>query len=132
MLEYMLDTSICIYVLRDRPPALRQRFDREADRVCISTVCLTELYYGVEKSARRPANLQAVEGFIARLEVLDFSAAAAAHHGQLRTELKRLGRLAGPYDMLIGAHARSQGLIVVTNNVREFTRMPGLRAENWL
>ena len=132
MLEYMLDTNICIYVLKGRPPALRERFDRVAERLCISSITLAELHYGAEKSAQRLANLQAIAEFVARLEVLDFSGAAAAHHGQIRAELERLGQPVGPYDMLIGAHARSEGLILVTNNLREFARMPGIRVENWV
>ncbi len=93
---------------------------------------LAELHYGAEKSARRADNLHAIEQFVTRLEVLPFTARAAAHHGDIRAQLERAGKPAGPYDMLIGAHARSEGLIVVTNNMREFERMPGLRVENWV
>jgi tRNA(fMet)-specific endonuclease VapC len=96
-----------------------------------STITLGELLYGVQKSARRSQNLQAVEQFTARLEVLPFSVKAAAHFGQIRPELARVGLLCGAYDMLIAAHARSEGLVLITNNVREFQRMPGLRIENW-
>jgi tRNA(fMet)-specific endonuclease VapC len=131
MLEYMLDTNICIYVIKNRPAAMRERFDQLAEALCISTVTLGELLYGVEKSARRSQNLEAVEQFTARLEVLPFSAKAAAHFGQMRAELARVGLLCGAYDMLIAAHARSEGLTLVTNNVREFERMPGLRLDNW-
>ena len=94
-------------------------------------ITLAELLYGAEKSARRSQNLRAVEEFGNRLEVLPFSDRAAAHYGQLRAQLERTGLPAGPYDMLIGAHARSEGLILVTNNTREFDRMPGLQMENW-
>jgi tRNA(fMet)-specific endonuclease VapC len=132
MLEYMLDTNVCIYVLKNRPPELREKFDRMAELLCISSITLCELCYGAEKSMRRLTNLETIAEFIARLEVLDFSASAAAHHGQLRADLERQGRPAGPYDMLIGAHARSESLIVVTNTMREFARMPGVRAENWV
>jgi len=90
------------------------------------------LHYGAEKSTRRAKNLAAIEHFVARLEVLAFGDKAAAHYGQLRAELERSGKPCGSYDMQIGAHARSEGLIVVTNNMREFGRMPGVRAENWL
>jgi tRNA(fMet)-specific endonuclease VapC len=131
MLEYMLDTNICIYVIKNRPAALRERFDQLAEALCISTITLGELLYGVQKSARRSQNLQAVEQFTARLEVLPFSVKAAAHFGQIRAELARAGRPCGAYDMLIAAHARSEGLVLITNNVREFQRMPGLRIENW-
>src|SRR6516225_1050774 len=125
MLEYMLDTNICIYVIKNRPAALRERFDQFAETLCISTITLGELLYGVEKSARRQ-NLEAVEQFTARLEVLPFSAKAAAHFGEIRAELARAGLPCGAHDMLIAAHARSEGLMLVTNNVREFQRMPGL------
>jgi tRNA(fMet)-specific endonuclease VapC len=112
MLEYMLDTNICIYVIQDRPAALRERFDQLAEALCISVITLGELLYGVEKSARRTPNLQAVEQFTARLEVVPFSPRAAAHFGQIRAELAKLGTLCGAYDMLIGAHARSEGLML--------------------
>jgi len=132
MLEYMLDTNICIYVIKNRPAALRERFDQLAEALCISVITLAELLYGVEKSARRTPNLQAVEQFTARLEVVPFSPRAAAHFGQIRAELAKLGTLCGAYDMLIGAHARSEGLMLVTNNVREFQRIPGLLVVNWV
>ena len=132
MLEYMLDTNICIYVIKNRPAALRERFDQLAEALCISVITLGELLYGVEKSARRTENLQAVEQFTARLEVVPFSPRAAAHFGQIRAELAKLGPLCGAYDMLIGGHARSEGLMLVTNNVREFQRIPGLLVVNWV
>lgn len=132
MLEYMLDTNVCIYVIKNRPATLRDRFDQLAEALCISAITLGELLYGAEKSARRGQNLQTVEQFTARLEVMPFSLNAAAHFGQMRAELVKLGAVCGAYDMLIGAHARSEGLILVTNNVREFQRMPGLRVENWV
>ena len=132
MLEYMLDTNICIYLIKNRPAALRERFDQLAEALCISTITLGELLYGVQKSARRSQNLQAVEEFAARLEVLPFSVKAAAHFGQIRAELARAGRPCGTYDLLIAAHARSEGLVLVTNNVCEFERIPGLRIDNWV
>ncbi|WP_242221802.1 type II toxin-antitoxin system tRNA(fMet)-specific endonuclease VapC [Shinella zoogloeoides] len=132
MLAYMLDTNICIYVMKTYPPAVREKFNALAEQLCISSITLAELHYGAEKSARRAENLVAVEHFVARLEVLPFAARAAAHYGQVRAELERAGTPCGPHDMQIGGHARSEGLIVVTNNLREFARMPGLRAENWV
>ena len=127
----MLDTDICIYAMRNRPAAVQRRFEMHEGELCISMITLAELLYGAEKSARRPQNQRAVEEFGNRLEVLPFSDRAAAHYGQLRAQLERTGLPAGPYDMLIGAHARSEGLILVTNNTREFERMPGLQIENW-
>ena len=131
MLAYMLDTNICIYVIKNHPPPLRQRFNAEADRLCISAITLAELHYGAEKSARRTHSLQTIETFTARLVILPFTDKAAAHHGQIRADLERAGTPCGPYDLLIAGHARSEGLVVVTNNVREFARMPGVRWEDW-
>lgn len=132
MLAYMLDTNICIHVMKHYPPELREQFNALAEQLCISSITLGELHYGVEKSARRADNLAAIEHFVARLDVLPFAEKAAAHYGQVRAELERAGTPCGPHDMQIGGHARSEGLIVVTNNMREFTRMPGVRAESWI
>jgi tRNA(fMet)-specific endonuclease VapC len=131
MLAYMLDTDICVYLIKNHPPHLRERFDSFTGQICISTITMGELLFGAEKSARRAQNIEAVEAFVARVEILSFSPKAAGHFGQLRAELTRVGRPAGPFDTLIGAHARSEGLILVTNNMREFARMPGLQVENW-
>src|ERR1700733_2120578 len=103
MLQYMLDTNICIYVIKNYPPKLRERFERFSENLCISSITLAELHYGVEKSARRLENLQEVDQFTARLEVLAFSARAAAYFGQIRAEVERVGKPAGPFTMLIGA-----------------------------
>ena len=132
MLTYMLDTNICIYVMKNYPLNLGEKFNALAEQLCISSITLGELHYGAEKSTRRTDNLTAIEHFVARLEVLAFDAKAAAHYGQLRAELERAGTPCGPHDMQIGGHARSEGLIVVTNNIRAFGRMPGVRAENWI
>jgi tRNA(fMet)-specific endonuclease VapC len=132
MAEYMLDTNICVYLLKDFSGRLGEKFNALAQELCISAITLGELRYGAERSARRERNLEGLAQLVARLDVLPFSAAAAAHYGQLRAELQRIGRPAGPLDMLIGGHARSEGLTLVTNNVREFARMPGLRVENWV
>jgi tRNA(fMet)-specific endonuclease VapC len=132
MLTYMLDTNICIYVMKNYPPALREKFNTLAEQLCISSITLGELHYGAEKSTRRADNLMAIEHFVARLDVLSFGDKAAVHYGQLRAELERLGKPCGPHDIQIGGHARSEGLIVVTNNMREFARMPGIRTENWV
>jgi tRNA(fMet)-specific endonuclease VapC len=132
MLAYMLDTNICIYVMKTYPPALRDKFNALADQLCISSITLGELHYGAEKSGRHKDNLLAIGNFVARLQVLPFAEKAAAHYGQLRAELERAGTPCGSHDMQIAAHARSEGLIVVTNNIREFSRMPGMRVENWV
>jgi len=132
MLRYMLDTNLCIRVLRHRPPPLRDRFNAEADGLSISTIVLMELLYGAERSARPAHHRQEVERFSARLAVLTFDLAAAAHAADIRAALAASGQTIGAYDALIAGHARSQGLIVVTGNLREFRRVDGLRAEDWL
>ena len=131
MLQYMLDTNICIYVMKNHPMRLRERFNRLAEQLCISSITLGELFYGAEKSSRRDENLEAIAQFTARLEVRPFPAEAAPHYGQIRAELERTGRPIGGNDLLIGAHARAEGFIIVTNNARAFRRLPGLRVENW-
>lgn len=132
MLRYMLDTDICIYVMKNRPEGMRERFDELVSEIGISAISLGELIYGAENSARRTQNLRMTEEFTGRLEVLPFTADAAAHYGQIRAALRAQGRPAGIHDMLIGGHARSESLVLVTNNTREFTRMPGLQVENWV
>ena len=130
--RYLLDTNLCIRVLRDRPPHVRPRFNDNAEALCISTIVLTELLVGAAKSARPESSRQAVEHFAARLHVLDYDAAAADHAADIRAMLERQGRMIGSYDVLIAGHARSRGLIVVTGNLGEFRRVDGLRCEDWL
>ncbi|MCY1667681.1 type II toxin-antitoxin system tRNA(fMet)-specific endonuclease VapC [Rhizobium sp. SL86] len=131
MLKYMLDTNICIFTIKNKPQQVRDAFNRHHGQLCMSSVSLMELIYGAEKSASPERNLAVVEGFAARLEVLSYDEIAATHTGQLRAELARNGTPIGPYDQLIAGHARSRGLIIITNNSREFDRVPGLRIEDW-
>jgi len=131
MLRYMLDTNICIYVIKHKPAAVRAAFNQHAEHLCVSSVTVAELMYGAEKSAQQAHNITVVEGFLARLAVLPFVSKEAAHFGQIRAALERAGTPIGPYDLMIAAHARSQGLTLVTNNLREFERVPGLMVENW-
>ncbi|HXZ14397.1 MAG TPA: PIN domain-containing protein [Roseiarcus sp.] len=131
MLRYLLDANLCIRVLRDRTPSLRDRFNREADGLAISTIILTELLHGAAKSARPDANRREVENFAARLEVLPYDAAAAHHAADIRAALERQGRSIRSYDVLIAGHARSKGLVVVTGDRGELGRVDGLRCEDW-
>lgn len=131
MLKYMLDTNICIFTIKNKPQQVRDAFNRHSGQLCISSVSLMELIYGAEKSASPERNLAVVEGLAARLEVMSYDELAATHTGQLRAELARNGTPIGPYDQLIAGHARSRGLIIVTNNRREFDRVAGLRIEDW-
>lgn len=131
MLKYMLDTNTCIFTIKNKPQQVRDAFNRHSGQLCISSVSLMELIYGAEKSASPERNLAVVEGLAARLEVMSYDELAATHTGQLRAELARNGTPIGPYDQLIAGHARSRGLIMVTNNRREFDRVAGLRIEDW-
>ena len=132
MLRFMLDTDTCIYTIKHKPQSVREAFNRHPGQLCINTITLMELVYGAEKSSLPATNLDIVEGFAARLEVLHYDIQAAAHTGQLRAELSRKGKPIGPYDEMIAGHARSLGLILVTNNLRQFRHVPGLRLENWV
>jgi tRNA(fMet)-specific endonuclease VapC len=131
MLKFMLDTNICIFTIKNKPHIVREAFRQHSGQMCISAVTLMELIYGAEKSSSPGKNLEVVEGFAARLDVLDYDHEAAEHSGQLRAELARAGTPIGPYDLMIAGHARSRGLVLVTNNQREFERVPGLRLEDW-
>lgn len=132
MLKYMLDTNIVIYVIKRRPPEILEVFNRHAGQMCVSAVTEAELIHGAEKSERREHNLRQVEDFTSRLEVLDYGRKAAGHYGDIRANLERKGKTIGINDLHISAHARSEGLILVTNNLREFDRVAGLRTENWV
>lgn len=131
MLKYLLDTNILIYVIKNRPPAARERFTQHDGQMAISTISMMELIYGAERSSAPERNLRDVEGLAARMEVLAFDQAAAAHAGRIRAELAKAGTPIGPYDQMIAGHARSLGLTLVSNNLREFQRVAGLLTENW-
>ena len=132
MLRYMLDTNICIYAIKDRPAFLRTKFNALSGQMAISSIVLSELIYGAENSAHHEANLAVVDAFSARLDILPFDPKAASHAANIRAVLKRAGTPIGAYDVMIAGHARAEGLILVTNNQREFSRVDGLRLENWV
>ena len=131
MISYMLDTNICIYIINARPPAVLERFRRERlGSIVISSVTAAELAFGVAKSGSA-RNREALEMFLAPLEVLPFDASAIWHYGDLRAALERRGEPIGALDTMIAAHAMASNTILVTNNTREFARVAGLRLENW-
>ncbi|WP_420226289.1 type II toxin-antitoxin system tRNA(fMet)-specific endonuclease VapC [Pigmentiphaga litoralis] len=132
MLRYLLDTNIVIYVLKRRPIEVRDTFNANASRMAISSITLAELLHGAEKSTRVSENLLAVEDFCSRLQVLPYGPKAAQHYGAIRAALERSGRPIGVNDLHIAAHARSEGLVLVTNNVSEFARVPAIEVENWV
>ena len=131
-MRYMLDTDIASYVSRGAHPSVERRLaGMGPGDVCISAITRCEMLYGVEVSPRRDRDAALVRGFLAYIHVLDYPAAAAEDYALIRGELKRQGKLIGPNDFLLAAHARHLGLIFVTNNTREFARVPGLTIENW-
>jgi len=132
MLKYMLDTNIVIYVIKSRPVEVLSVFNLHAGQMCISSITLAELLHGAEKSERMEHNLRQIEDFISRLEVLVYGTKSAAHYGEIRSTLERKGMTIGVNDLHIAGHARSEGLTLVSNNLREFERVPGLRLENWV
>jgi tRNA(fMet)-specific endonuclease VapC len=132
MLRYLLDTNIVIYVLKRRPIEVLSTFNAHASRMAISSITLAELLHGAEKSSRVSDNLYAIEDFCSRLAVLPYGAKAAQHYGAIRTALEKLGQPIGVNDLQIAAHARSEGLVLVTNNTSEFERVPALEIENWV
>lgn len=132
MLRYLLDTNICIYVIKRRPESLLDRFNENASHLGISTVTLAELLHGAEKSSQPQRTLSVVEDFCSRLDVLDYGIKAAQHYGQIRAALEQRGTPIGVNDLHIAAHARSEGLTLVSNNLREFERVEGLLYENWV
>ena len=132
MLRYLLDTNIVIYVIKRRPLEALDTFNQHAGRMAISAITLAELMHGVEKSSNPPANLAVVEDFSSRLDVLPYGAKAAQHYGSIRAALELRGQPIGVNDLHIAAHARSEGLTLVTNNLREFERVPALQMENWV
>lgn len=132
MLRYLLDTNIVIYVLKRRPVEVLATFNDNASRMAISSITLAELLHGAEKSSRVSENLAVVEDFCSRLDVLPYGPKAAQHYGAIRAALEKRGQPIGVNDIHIAAHARSEGLVLVTNNVGEFVRVPGLEVENWV
>jgi tRNA(fMet)-specific endonuclease VapC len=132
MLRFLLDTNICIYVIKRRPESLLERFNSNASHLAMSSITLAELLHGAEKSSNPQRTLAVVEDFCSRLDVLEYGVKAAQHYGQIRTALERRGTPIGVNDLHIAAHARSEGLTLVSNNLREFERVEGLLLDNWV
>jgi tRNA(fMet)-specific endonuclease VapC len=132
-MKYMLDTNICIYVIKHRPEQVIQRFlAHTPSDLCISSITYAELMHGVEKSQAPDRNRTALALFLSPLQILEFDALAAEAYGTIRADLELNGTPIGPMDMLIAAHAKSKNLVLVTNNTREFLRVKGLALENWV
>jgi len=132
MAEYMLDTDIASYIMGSKSRTVLEKLQTvPTSAVCISAITKSEITYGVEISPRRERDRAALEFLLRHVQVLDYPVEAAADYGQIRAALRKLGALIGPNDTLIAAHARCLGLTLVTNNTREFGRVPGLKIENW-
>lgn len=131
-LTHLLDTNICVVVIRMRSPrALARLQTMTPGSVGVSIITVSELQFGAAKSQNPQRNRQALEQFLLPLEILDYDSAAAAHYGDVRAALEKAGTPIGPLDTLIAAHARSLNVAVVTNNLSEFRRVPGLKVEDW-
>lgn len=132
-MRVLLDTNICIYMIKNRPPEVRKHFERFVPGdIAISSITVAELQYGVEKSAAREKNFLALEAFLLPLEIASFDADSALAYGKIRAMLARQGTPIGGMDMLIAAQAIAQGFTLITHNVKEFAWVPDLKCETWV
>ena len=132
MLRFLLDTNIVIYVIKNKPMSALTFFNQHAGQMAMSAITLAELLHGAEKSNASERSLGVVEDFCARLEVLPYGSKAAQHYGSIRSALEKRGETIGVNDLHIAAHARSEGLTLVSNNAREFERVEALQLVNWV
>lgn len=131
-MKFMLDTNTCIYIIKQKPSKVLEHFKvYSIGEIGISSITLAELRFGVEKSQHIQKNQEALDAFILPLEIADFDEKAAKGYGEIRAALEKTGNLIGSMDMLIGAHALSLGLTLVTNNVREFRKIKHLKVIDW-
>ena len=131
-MKYMLDTNICIYIIKEKPQKVLEKFQSlNIGDICISIITFSELEYGVQKSKYTEKNKTALTNFLSPIEILPFNQKAALEYGKIRTVLEKKGGIIGAYDLMIGTHALSENLTLVTNNVKEFKRINKLTVENW-
>jgi len=131
-MKYMLDSDTCIYIIKRKPESVLTKLKMALqDGISISAITLAELEHGVAMSAYPQRNADALAQFLSIIEIIPFDAKAASQYGSIRADLQRQGALIGQMDMLIAAHAKAHGLIIVTNNIREFEHIDGLKLENW-
>ena len=131
-MKYLLDTDICIYIIKKKPEQVLKKLTKLASTdIAISTVTLSELIYGAEKSQHRQKNLEALTGFLVPIDILSWDESAAKSTGEIRAALEKSGKVIGPYDLQIAGQALSLNLTLVTNNEKEFSRVKGLKIENW-
>ena len=133
MKRYMLDTDMCSHIIKEHPESMRQRFQTLAmEQLCISIVTYAELIYGVERSSSKRVNRPIIEDFARHLDIMDWDTKAADQYGVIRTELEAAGTPIGAMDMMIAAHTKSIRAVLVTNNQKHFTKIKGLKIENWI
>lgn len=131
-MTYMLDTNICIYAMKQKPEKVLRRLREELNNgICISSITLAELEYGMKHSSDPAKNEAALLRFLLPMSILPFGPVAASEYGELRAYLQSKGTPIGPLDMLIAGHAKAENMVLVTNNIREFARVPSLQLENW-
>ena len=132
-MRYMLDTNICIYIIKHKPESVYKRLKKiRPEDVCISSITYSELSYGVEKSEQTDRNRLALTLMLSNIDILEYDAVAAEEYGDIRARLEKEGTPIGSLDMLIAAHAKASGCTLVTNNQKEFSRVEGLKVENWV
>lgn len=131
-MKYMLDTNICIYVIKNKPAKVLKKFAQiDTNDICISSITSSELWYGVYKSSSFERNAIALEEFLSPLTILEYDENDSKIYGKVRANLENKGNIIGSMDLLISAHALSKNLILVSNNLKEFRRVQGLKLENW-
>jgi len=129
----MLDTNICIYIIKNKPISVKERFYQfRVGEVILSSITVSELYYGAYKSQHIEKNLLALENFLNYFRIEKFDLNASIEYGKIRSELERKGKVIGGMDMLIAAHALSLDVTLITNNLKEFSRISGLKLDNWV
>ena len=132
-MQFLLDTNICIYIIKQKPLEVLQRFNTyQVGDIGVSSITVAELEFGVQKSQFPTKNQQALNQFLLPLTIVDFDRAAAIVYGDIRARLEKLGKPIGSLDTLIAAHALSLHITLVTNNVKEFSRVPNLQIDNWI
>lgn len=130
---YMLDTNICIYIIKQKPKSVIDKFKKMKNaNICISSITYSELLYGAEKSSNIAKNLLALTMFLSNIEILSYDESASIDYGIIRSKLEKQGKIIGSLDMLIAAHAKSLNITLVSNNLKEFERVDGLKLENWV
>jgi len=133
LIKYLIDTNTCIYIMNKRPIEIIQKFKQfDVGEIGVSTITVSELYYGICKSKKHSLNKQRVEEFLSPLEILPYDENVAGIYGDVRFQLEKRGEPIGPLDLLIAAHALSRNLVFVTNNEKEFKRIKSLKVENWV